>query len=80
MTTFFSTIWQKFTAMLDETLRKELRKCCHSLLYILLGPVDSLLGPVDSLLDPVDSLLGLDLDLIDLILGQPVAIASDDAI
>ena len=66
MTTFFSTIWQKFTAMLDETLRKELRKCCHSLLYILLGPVDSLLG--------------LDLDLIDLILGQPVAIASDDAI
>ena len=73
MTTFFSTIWQKFTAMLDETLRKELRKCCHSLLYILLGPVDSLL-------DPVDSLLGLDLDLIDFILGQPVAIASDDAI
>ena len=73
MTTFFSTIWQKFTAMLDETLRKELRKCCHSLLYILLGPVDSLLGPIDSL-------LGLDLDLIDLILGQPVAIASDDAI
>ena len=66
MTTFFSTIWQKFTAMLDETLRKELRKCCHSLLY--------------SLLDPVDSLLGLDLDLIDFILGQPVAIASDDAI
>ena len=66
MTTFFSTIWQKFTAMLDETLRKELRKCCHSLLYSLLGPVDSLLG--------------LDLDLIDLILGQPVAIASDDAI